>query len=355
MTLNRIAPTRLLGWLLLICVYNTHAIGAEWVPSVADSTKRFQIDRSLTVGSFVTYRLSRVSQNKRGAQTEEVSLVEVDCEGTRRREARSSNELGTKWFTNQDSLDPKSVAELRQACRLAELGAGTAPPKSERGEPEPDSGSMARSNPPVAILRSGSGFFVTTRLLVTNYHVIDGCGSLVIRRGNDASPANIRAVTERNDLALLSIALSIGSPPPIRTSAFLGEDVVAVGHPLSGLLSDGIIVTGGQVNSLAGLNNDPNLIQISAPVQPGSSGGPLLDRSGAVVGVVVSKLNADGLSKVTGDISQNVNFAIKPEVLRLFLDTNRVDYNSTALGQRMDNIKVAERARAFTVQVLCRK
>jgi S1-C subfamily serine protease len=63
----------------------------------------------------------------------------------------------------------------------------------------------------------------------------------------------------------------------------LGEDVMVAGHPLSGLLSNDLIVTSGQVNSLAGIGNDPSLLQISAPVQPGNSGGPLIDRSGAIV------------------------------------------------------------------------
>jgi S1-C subfamily serine protease len=141
----------------------------------------------------------------------------------------------------------------------------------------------------------------------------------------------------------------------VRTAAALGEDVTVTGFPLAGLLSNDLIVTSGQVNSLAGLANDPTMLQISAPVQPGNSGGPLLDRSGAIVGVVVSKLNVERLAKLTGDMAQNVNFAIKPEVLRLFLDTNRVQYRSAAIGQRLDGIVLAERARQFTVQVICEK
>lgn len=72
------------------------------------------------------------------------------------------------------------------------------------------------------------------------------------------------------------------------------------------------------------------------PFQPENSGGPLLDRSGSIVGVVVSKVNVERLAKLTGDMAQKVNFAIKPEVLRLFLDTNRVHYRSVAVGQRLE-------------------
>lgn len=167
--------------------------------------------------------------------------------------------------------------------------------------------------------------------------------------------AGVIASTARSDLALLSIAKPMGSSVAIRTTAALGEDVTVAGFPLAGVLSSDLIVASGQVNSLAGLGNDPSTLQISAPVQPGNSGGPLLDRSGTVVGVVVSKLDVARLAKLTGDMAQNVNFAIKPEILRLFLDTNRVPYRSAILGPRIDGIALAERARLFTVQVLCER
>ena len=119
------------------------------------------------------------------------------------------------------------------------------------------------------------------------------------------------------------------------------------------LLSSDLIVTSGQVNSLAGLGNDPNLLQISAPLQPGNSGGPIIDRSGGIVGAVVSKLNVARVAKFTGDLAQNVNFAIKPEIIRLFLDANQVNYVTAHLGTRIEGTEIAQRARSFSTQVLC--
>src|SRR6266478_224338 len=87
----------------------------------------------------------------------------------------------------------------------------------------------------------------------------------------------------------------------------VGESVVAVGFPLTGLLSSDPIVTTGIISALSGLRNDRRRIQITAPVQPGNSGGPLLGENGSVVGVVVGKLDALKMVKVTGDIPQNVN------------------------------------------------
>ena len=79
----------------------------------------------------------------------------------------------------------------------------------------------------------------------------------------------------------------------------------------------------------------------------------MIDRSGSIVGVVVSKLNVEKLSKLTGDYAQNINFAIKPELLRLFLDANQIGYKSTDLGKPLDGVQLAEQARGYTVQVVC--
>lgn len=95
------------------------------------------------------------------------------------------------------------------------------------------------------------------------------------------------------------------------------------------------------------------MFQISAPVQPGNSGGPVLDTSGAVIGVVVSKLNAMAVEKAIADIPQNVNFAIKGAVAVGFLDSNGVDYLTDADNQTVPVEEIAKRAMRFTVLVEC--
>jgi serine protease Do len=75
----------------------------------------------------------------------------------------------------------------------------------------------------------------------------------------------------------------------------------------------------GNVTAVAGLGDDTRILQISAPVQPGNSGGPLLDYSGNVVGVIEGKLNAITVFTLTNDLAQNVNFAIKANVVTNFL------------------------------------
>ena len=113
-------------------------------------------------------------------------------------------------------------------------------------------------------------------------------------------------------------------------------------------------VTLRNVTATAGLADDTRHLQISTPVQVGNSGGPLLDQFGNVAGVVVSKLNVLAAAKVTGDVVQNVNFAIKSAIVTNFLDANGVAPNENRAGQTLDPAAIAEAARAYTVLVTCR-
>jgi S1-C subfamily serine protease len=128
---------------------------------------------------------------------------------------------------------------------------------------------------------------------------------------------------------------------------------VVYGFPLGGLLSEGGNVVTGNITALAGLGNDSRHFQISAPVQPGNSGGPVLDRNGLVVAVVVAKLNAVLEANRIGDIPQNVNFAIKANVAMNFLDGTGLSYTRTDPNEPLDTPTIADMARGFTFLVEC--
>jgi S1-C subfamily serine protease len=130
-----------------------------------------------------------------------------------------------------------------------------------------------------------------------------------------------------------------------------GDQVVAIGYPLHGLLTSDLTVTTGIISSLAGLYNDTRFLQISAPVQPGNSGGPLHDTSGNIVGVVTAKLNAIRIAKATGDIPENINFAIKTGALRDFLDNSAVPYQTTEPAGETKTADIASAARAYTMLI----
>lgn len=114
-------------------------------------------------------------------------------------------------------------------------------------------------------------------------------------------------------------------------------------------------MTTGTLSSMSGMGGDTRLVQITAPVQPGNSGGPMLDSAGNLMGVVVSKLNAIKAAKITGDIAQNVNFGINVNVLRSFLDANSVYYDTTTTDKAVPTTVIAEKAKGFTVLVECWK
>ncbi len=188
----------------------------------------------------------------------------------------------------------------------------------------------ARPLPPIGerAKASGTGFIVAAGRVLTNNHVVEGCGRMTARNAaGQRVPARVDATDTQRDLALLTVpagfgpALAFRDKPPVER----GETVVTYGFPLSGLLSSGPTLTTGDVSALAGLRDNPLHFQISAPVQPGNSGGPLLDAQAHVIGVVVSKLNAARIAQMTGgDIPQNVNFAVKGTEALAFLTANGV-------------------------------
>lgn len=213
----------------------------------------------------------------------------------------------------------------------------------------------SRSSPsrPSGVIGSGTGFFVTRHgQVVTNAHVVNRCRTISVTTLNgETMTATVASLDKSNDLALLGTgtprqaAAALRGGRPVRQ----GEAVVAYGFPLSGALSSGGVSTSGSISALQGLGDDSRYMQMSAPVQPGNSGGPLLDMSGAVVGVVSARLGGRA-----GQGAQNVNFAIKADVVRTFLASQGVTAETATGGRELSVPDVAERAHAFTVFIECK-
>lgn len=171
--------------------------------------------------------------------------------------------------------------------------------------------------------------------------MIEGCAEVRIP---PYGPGALLATDSRNDLALLRTGKGGHLPVAFREGrgVRLGEPVVVVGFPLWGLLAASPSVTTGTVSAMAGPGNDSRLLQISAPVQPGNSGGLLLDEGGRVIGVVVSKLDALKVAEITGDLPQNVNFAISGAVVRAFLEGQGVAYVTDTSTKPLSTAEIAE-------------
>lgn len=206
---------------------------------------------------------------------------------------------------------------------------------------------------------SGTGFVVSASgHVVTNNHVIDGCVGDI--KGNlSGEAATVLRVVSRdafNDLALLHApgTATFKDFAKIRDRSMKsGDSVIVIGFPLHGYLTSDLTVTTGIVSSLSGARNDTRRLQISAAIQPGNSGGPLFDTSGQLAGVVVSKLNALRMIRETGQLTENINFAIKTGALRDFLDNSVVPYQTAEPKSELKTTDIAGNARAYTMLITC--
>lgn len=282
--------------------------------------------------------------------------------------ARAPANLKQKYEQERDGVGAKiAPAELEQLkARIAQwrpnapgvqvasapvqaAPAGGARPAAIAPAPPPGGGTR---------ISSGSGFVVSADgVVMTNAHVVEQCRSITVKpQDGPAQTAALQAKDVGNDMALLKTGLRGGEVARFRQDRPLrsGDEVVVIGYPLSSLLSREANVTAGVVSALNGLRGDVRHYQITAPVQKGNSGGPLSDMSGNVVGIVTSKLNAMKIADKTGDLPQNINFAIKAELARTYLDANGVAYQSAASSAQLSVADVGEKVKRATVFVECR-
>ncbi len=193
---------------------------------------------------------------------------------------------------------------------------------------------------------TGTGFALKDNYIVTNYHVVDGAKSICIQgiNGNFTNKynADVVATDKQNDLAIIKVkGVTIPSaiiPYSVKTTTSeVGEEVFVLGYPLTSTMGDEIKLTTGVVSSRSGFQGDVSLYQISAPIQPGNSGGPLFDSKGNVIGIVSAKHRG----------AENVNYAIKASYLRNLMEsalpTNILPQNNRIAGQNLSGkVKAAK-------------
>lgn len=236
-----------------------------------------------------------------------------------------------------------------RASSLAPQNAQAPPP---RAAPSPTRTSVSM----------GSSFAITADgVIVTNHHVIEDClrpsRNPEVLIDGEWLVARILGFSQRDDLAVMRVNAQGKLLPYLPRSGRqmrLGEPVYAFGYPLADLLAEGGNFSQGLISAMAGLLNDPRHLQVSVPVQQGNSGGPLVDETGGFVGIVTSKLNAVRVAQFTGDIPQNVNFAVKSSVLVNLLETVRVSSSTAGSQAPQSPPEIAQRVSAATHKVRCR-
>jgi len=185
-----------------------------------------------------------------------------------------------------------------------------------------------KSKPPSASsdgiepVASGSGFFITEDgYLVTNDHVVRGAKKIRIRTRTQTADAELVKSSKTFDLALLKVVGKFKALPlDFDHAAGLGETVFTIGFPNPDVQGSEPKYTDGKVSSLSGAEDDSSQYQVSIPVQPGNSGGPLVTENGAVIGVVRAKLNDLAALVASGNVPQSVNYAVKAKYIRDLLE-----------------------------------
>jgi TPR repeat protein len=164
---------------------------------------------------------------------------------------------------------------------------------------------------------TGTGFFVTNDgFLVTNHHVVEDAKKILVRIGNQLIPARVVFFDQPHDLAVLKVSGKF-SPLPLRKSSSIpvGISVLTLGFPRPEVQGVRPKLTTGQISSLSGIRDDATRYQISVPLQPGNSGGPLVDEHGNVVGIVSARLPEPPWLKKPELLPQSVNYAVKASFL----------------------------------------
>jgi len=205
-------------------------------------------------------------------------------------------------------LTPEQITEAQQMTREFR-------PRKVSGSNNPTS----LGNPTA----SGSGFLITDDgYLISNNHVVKDATKVRLVTSAGLIDAKVIQVDAANDLALLK-ANGRFAPLPISASRTvkLGSTVATVGFPDIVLQGFAPKLAKGEIASLSGASDDPRYFQISVAVQPGNSGGALVDEHGNVVGIVSAKLNASAALAATGALPENVNYAVKSSFLLGFLES----------------------------------
>jgi TPR repeat protein len=170
---------------------------------------------------------------------------------------------------------------------------------------------------------TGTGFFVTDDgYLVTCYHVVQEADRIAVRTKVGTFAAMLVKADKVNDVTVLKVTGTF-SPLPVASSrgVKLGESAFTIGFPNTELQGFAPKLTKGEISSLTGVQDDPREFQISVTVQPGNSGGPLVNQYGNVVGIVAAQLADIATLETTGSLPQNVNYAVKSSVLNVLLES----------------------------------
>ncbi|HYF08106.1 MAG TPA: serine protease [Acetobacteraceae bacterium] len=201
-------------------------------------------------------------------------------------------------------------------------------------------------------LGTGSGFYATrTGLIVTNRHVTRMCNSVRMQVGSLTVPLEMVVDDPVNDLAILR-GPSRATPAVVFRAdgqpARLGETVMAIGYPIGSAVGNQVFPVSGTISAVAGRRGQDNEFSMTAPINPGHSGGPIFDESGLLVGVAVA-----GITRIGDRNIQNVNFGIRAAVLRRLLRSINAEVEEAPPGQPIRAPDLIDRSLPLVLNLSC--
>jgi S1-C subfamily serine protease len=199
---------------------------------------------------------------------------------------------------------------------------------------------------------NGSGFFISREgHLVTNYHVVEDVSEIIVKvniNGKEEKlPAKVIVQDKINDLVILKIdqkGFDLGEDIPYSLdykTLDVGEEVFTLGYPMIDVMGEEQKFTDGRISAKSGIDGDITTYQITTPIQPGNSGGPLFDsETGSIIGIVSSTLNRDIYN------AENVNYALKSNLLKNLIDSSpeKIPMNESKI---ISGIKLSEMIKSY--------
>ena len=221
---------------------------------------------------------------------------------------------------------------------------------------ESDVSPLYPKNPPATtqdttkVKGNGSGFFVSSNIIATNYHVVNGAKRIdvVLSTENkvETYKAKVLCVDKVNDLALIQIDDTKFSPHLslpyniLKTAVDVGSSIYTMGYPMASIMGQEIKITDGIISSKTGYDGDVVTYQISAPIQPGNSGGPMFSKKGDLIGITSSGIPG----------ADNVGYAIKSGYLYNLMDAAPITIKNISRGQASGK-DLPEQIKLFTPYV----
>ena len=204
-------------------------------------------------------------------------------------------------------------------------------------------------NPVLPIISTGTGFYVNNNTIISNYHVIDTCNYISIGKEERLV---VNAIDQVNDITVLESKRKSDAFLRLSSNPKLGNNIFAAGYPYNDILKN-FNFTSGNVSSLMGSGSNISEFQFTAPIQPGNSGGPILNNKGGVVGIAVSGLGAK-FAELADTLPQNINFGIKVGVLKDILTEQGIKYSEgNEFWFDSSEEKIADLSRKSSVLINC--